>query len=262
MRRKFSREIYVKTLNPSSFPLQLKVFVLNRILKITYRRFFTWDITTIGQSRKRMSNKKSENRGRKAWRWWSLLPSSSLSWLCKCFTNPAYGLHLLWLYYSDLNVPRPPLSLCVPVGYPRAGTALSSSQFRLGWASSHSSHRGAKCPRVSCWSNTAFFTLSSSFNYAIIKKNSQTKMNVLLSPERFQRHFCSSFSFQSWHVLQNNSRFALLHSLTLFIKAIQTINYYFSEKLWMDWEKGKKISFVSEEIVCLHRDCKDYYLWV
>lgn len=33
MKRKICREIYVKTLNPSSFPLQLKVFLLNGILK-------------------------------------------------------------------------------------------------------------------------------------------------------------------------------------------------------------------------------------
>lgn len=150
------------------------------------RSLFTWGITTLLDKveKDRVHNKRSENRGRKAWRWWSLLPSSSLGWLSKCFTSPACGLLLLWLCYSDLNVPRSPLSLCVPVGYPRPGTALPTS----GWAepAAHSSHRGAKCSQVSCWSSTVFFMLSFFKNYAIIKKNSQTKMNALLSPKRFQ----------------------------------------------------------------------------
>lgn len=65
------------------------------------------------------------------------------------------------------------------------------------------------------------------FNYAIIKKNSQTKINAFVIRKWLQRIFYTSFSFQSWHVLQSNSHFAQLHSLILFIRAVQTINNYF-----------------------------------
>lgn len=140
---------------------------------------------------------------------------------CDCTT-------LMWMYHGHLC---PCVSLWGTIDLGQLSPAPSS-----GWAqpAALSSHRGTKCPRASCWSNTAFFTLSFFLNYAIIKKNSQTKKNALLNPKRFQRHFHSSFSYQPWHVLQNNSHFAPPHSLTVFIKVIQTINYYFSEKLWMD----------------------------
>lgn len=91
------------------------------------------------------------------------------------------------------------------------------------------------------------------FNYAIIKKNSQAKINALLIFKWFQRSFYMSFSFQSWHVLQNNSHFAQLHSLTLFIKAPQTIHNYFQSEVMNGLRTEKNIFplFQSKLYVCI-----------
>lgn len=207
-----------------------------------YRCLFTRDITNLlGKVEKhRVRNKKIRtSRGRKAWRWWSLLPCSSLGWLFKCSTNPAYGLLLLWLHYSDLNATWSPLSLCVPEGHLSPGQISPAPNSGCSQLSQRS-----KMPLCFLLKQHCLLHIVICFNYAIIKKNSQTKLNALLSSKQFQRHFCSSFSFQSWHVLQSNSHFALLHSLTLLIKAIQTINYYLNEL-----RKGRR------NFLCFRRNC-------
>lgn len=143
MRRKFSREIYVATLNPSSFPLQLKVLLLNRILK--------WFIEVSSLGIKQLLDKvekecitKNQKIEREKSMKLMVLAAFQLIKLiiqmfyksCICFA-PAVTV-LLWPEWTRAS--------SVPVCHPRPGTALSSSQVRLGWTSCSQLSQRSKMP--------------------------------------------------------------------------------------------------------------------